>query len=95
MRTYFDQNRLVSQTDRRFHATDIELAGGYVQIVPAVAARMTPQVRVGAWSFTETTLHRARQPEAERRAMIEAHPSFEHEAAERPVAEHESGRYHW
>ena len=61
MRTCFDQNRLVSQTDRRFHATDIELAGGYVQIVPAVAARMTPQVRVGAWSFTETTLHQAEQ----------------------------------
>ena len=109
MRTCFDQNRLVSQTDRRFHATDIELAGGYVQIVPAVAARMTPQVRVGAWSFTETTLHQAeqievvrrnlphptRQAEAERRAMIEAHPSVEHEAGERPVAEHESGCYHW
>ena len=49
MRTYFDQNRLVNETDRRFHASDIELGGGYVQIVPAVAARVTPQVRVGAW----------------------------------------------
>ena len=66
MRTCFGQNRLVSQTDRRFHATDIELAGGYVQVVPAVAARMTPQVRVGAWSFTETTLHQAEQIEAQR-----------------------------
>ena len=66
MRTYFDQNRLVSRTDRRFHATDIELAGGFVQIVPAVAGRMTPQVRVGAWSFTETTLHQAEQIEARR-----------------------------
>ena len=59
MRTDFDQNRLVSRTDRKFHATDIELAGGFVQIVPAVAARMAPQVRVGAWSFSETTLHQA------------------------------------
>ena len=66
MRTYFDQNRLVSRTDRRFHATDIELAGGCVQIVPAVAARMTPQVRVGAWSFTETTLHQAELIEVQR-----------------------------
>ena len=66
MRTYFDQNRLVSRTDRRFHATDIELAGGFVQVVPAVAARMTPQVRVGAWSFTETTLHQAEQIEVQR-----------------------------
>ena len=71
MRTYFDQNRLVGRTDRRFHATDIELAGGFVQIVPAVAARMTPQVRVGAWSFTETTLHQAEQIEARRGRMGE------------------------
>ena len=66
MRTYFDQNRLVSRTDRRFHATDIELAGWFAQIVPVVAARMTPQVRVGAWSFTATTLHQAEQIEAQR-----------------------------
>ena len=39
--------------------------------------------------------HRTRQAEAERRAVIEAHPSIGHEAADRPVAEHESGRYHW
>ena len=39
--------------------------------------------------------HRTRQAEAERRAMIEAHPSLEHEAAERPVDEHKNGRYHW
>ena len=40
--------------------------------------------------------HRTRQAEAERWAMIEAHPSsVEHEAAEGPVAEHEGGRYHW
>ena len=39
--------------------------------------------------------HRTRQAEAERRAMIEAHPSIGHEAAERPVDEHKNGRYHW
>ena len=42
MRTYFDQNRLLKETDRRFHATDIELAGGFIQIVPAVVARLAP-----------------------------------------------------
>ena len=66
MRTFFDQNRLVNETDRRFHASDIELGGGYVQIVPAVAARMTPQVRVGAWGFSERTLAEAERIESER-----------------------------
>ena len=66
MKTYFDQNRLVKETDRRFHATDIELAGGFIQIVPSVAARLTPQVRIGAWSFTESTLSQAEQIETDR-----------------------------
>ena len=66
MKTYFDQNRLVKETDRRFHATDIELAGGFIQIVPSVAARLTPQVRIGAWSFTESTLSQAEQLETDR-----------------------------
>ena len=65
MKTYFDQNRLVKETDRRFHATDIELSGGFIQIVPAVAARLTPQVRIGAWSFTESTLSQAEQIETD------------------------------
>ena len=39
--------------------------------------------------------HRTRQAEAERWAMIDADPSIEHETGERPVAEHDDGRYHW
>lgn len=65
MRTYFDQNRLLKETDRRFHATDIELAGGFIQIVPAVVARLAPQVTIGAWSFTETTLLQMEQIQAD------------------------------
>ena len=51
--TYFDQNRLMDETDRRFHATDLERVGGYVQVVPAVVERLAPLVTVGAWSFSE------------------------------------------
>ena len=54
--TYFDQNRLVDETDRRFHATGIERVVGYVQVVPAVVERLAPLVRLGAWSFSERNL---------------------------------------
>ena len=54
--TYFDQNRLMDETDRRFHATDLERVGGYVQVVPAVVERLAPLVTVGAWSFSERIL---------------------------------------
>ncbi len=73
MRTYFDQNRLLKETDRRFHAADIELAGGFMQIVPAVVARLAPQVTVGAWSFAETTLLQAERIQAELGNVREAH----------------------
>ena len=73
MKTYFDQNRLLKETDRRFHATDIELAGGFVQVVPAVVARLAPQVTIGAWSFTETTLLQAEQIQTDRGNDREVH----------------------
>ena len=57
--TYFDQNRLIDETDRRFHATDLERVGGYVQVVPAVVERLAPLVTVGAWSFSERVLQDA------------------------------------
>ena len=57
--TYFDQNRLMDETDRRFHATDLERVGGYVQVVPAVVERLAPLVTVGAWSFSERVLQDA------------------------------------
>ena len=66
MKTYFDQNRLIHETDRRFHAADIELAGGFVQVVPAVADRLAPRVTLGAWSFSENVLLQTEQLEAER-----------------------------
>ena len=52
MRTYFDQNRLGPETDRRFHACDLERVGGYVQIVPTVVEQMAPLVDVGTWDGT-------------------------------------------
>lgn len=59
MRTYLDQNRILHETDRRFHAADLEMAGGYVQIVPAVVERLAPRVIVGAWGITESILREA------------------------------------
>ena len=54
--TYYDQNRLSQEPDRRFHAADMERAGGYVQTVPAVVQRLAPQVTVGAWGLSRKTL---------------------------------------
>ncbi len=73
MKTYFDQNRLLKETDRRFHATDVERVGGFIQIVPAVVARLAPQVTIGAWGFTETTLLQAEQIQADRGNDREVH----------------------
>ena len=56
MRTYFDQSRLGPETDRRFHACDLERVGGYVQVVPAVVEQMAPLVDVGAWGRNEARL---------------------------------------
>ena len=50
--TYHDQNRLIHESGRRLHAADMELSGGYVQVVPAVAKKLAPlvQERALAWS---------------------------------------------
>ena len=39
MTTYFDQNRILRDSDRRLHAADMEQSGGFIQIVPAIAQR--------------------------------------------------------
>ena len=41
--TYHDENRLIHETDRRLHAADMELSGGYIQVVPAVAKKLAPR----------------------------------------------------
>ena len=56
MKTYYDENRVVMRTDRRFHAADVELAGGYLQIVPAVAENLVPGIQVSALGWTEGQL---------------------------------------
>ena len=56
MKTYYDENRVVMRTDRRFHATDVELAGGYLQVVPAVAEKLVPGIQVSALGWTEGQL---------------------------------------
>ena len=53
MRTYFDQNRIMFETERRWHAADMEYSGGYIQVCPAVATRMAPRLMVGAWGLNE------------------------------------------
>ena len=56
IRTYFDQNCLQEEVDRRLHAADMELAGGRIQVVPAIIERLAPAVHVGAWGWSETQL---------------------------------------
>ena len=56
MKTYYDENRVVMGTDRRFHAADVELAGGYLQVVPAVAEKLVPGIQVSALGWTEGQL---------------------------------------
>ena len=46
--TYHDENRLIHETDRRLHAADMELSGGYIQVVPAVAKKLAAFVQEGA-----------------------------------------------
>ncbi len=69
--TYHDQNRLIHETDRRLHAADMELSGGYVQVVPAVARKLAPFVeeRALGWSEGQTQQAEALQdaPEEVRR----------------------------
>ena len=68
--TYHDQNRLIHETDRRFHAADMELSGGYIQVVPAVAKKLSPFVQGSAhkgalaWSEGQTLQAEALQDDA-------------------------------
>lgn len=63
--TYYDQNRLIHGTDRRLHATDMEMAGGYVQIVPAVAEKLARGVEPSAlaWSHGQALQAEAIAPD--------------------------------
>lgn len=57
--TYFDQNRIGPQSDRRLHAADIERVGGQVQIVPAVAERLAPLAQTLNWPWSKRVLEEA------------------------------------
>lgn len=61
---YYDENRLLHETDRRFHAADAERAGRTILTVPAVVRNMAPLVTPGAWGRNEQLLQ---QREAEAR----------------------------
>ena len=65
--TYHDENRLIHETDRRLHAADMELSGGYIQVVPAVAKKLAAFVQQGAlaWSEGQTQQAEALQDDAE------------------------------
>ena len=45
MRTFFDEVRVASESDRRFHAVDCERAGVRVWLPPAVARSLVPELR--------------------------------------------------
>ena len=61
MTTYFDQNRIIRDADRRLHAADVEQSGGFIQIVPAIAQRIVPGLNARALLWSDGTL---RQREA-------------------------------
>ena len=65
--TYHDQNRLIHETDRRLHAADMELSGGYIQVVPTVAKKLASFVQESAlaWSEGQTQQAEALQDDAE------------------------------
>ena len=65
--TYHDQIRLIHEADRRLHAADMELSGGYIQVVPAVAKKLASFVQEGAlgWSEGQTQQAEALQNDAE------------------------------
>lgn len=65
---YYDENRLLHETDRRFHGADAERAGRTVDTVPAVVRTMAPQVIPEAWGRNEQGLQRQ---EAEARADVD------------------------
>ena len=70
MKTYFDQNRVVRPTDRRWHAADLEYCGLRLLTVPAMAAKLAPNVAVGAWGRNEQQLAQlAREAREEGRGL--------------------------
>ena len=56
MRTFLDVDRLGNETDRRFHAADLERVSGVVQVVPSAAFKLAPRVSPGAWGRNEQQL---------------------------------------
>ena len=56
MRTFLDVDRLGNETDRRFHAADLERVGGVVQVVPSAAFKLAPRTSPGAWGRNEQQL---------------------------------------
>lgn len=56
IRTFLDVDRLVSETDRRLHAADLERARGVVQVVPSAAFKLAPRVTPNAWGRSEQHL---------------------------------------
>lgn len=70
--TYHDQNRLLHETDRRLHAADMELSGGYIQVVPAVAKKLASLVQESAlaWSEGQTQQVEALHDDTEERRRL-------------------------
>ena len=49
LHTFLDVDRLRNETDRRFHASDIQRVDGAVQVVPSAAFKLAPRVTPRAW----------------------------------------------
>ena len=49
MRTYIDQSRSSHNSDRRLHASDLEMSGLFVQLVPAIAEKLAPRAIPPDW----------------------------------------------
>lgn len=69
MTTYFDQNRIIRDADRRLHAADMEHTGGFIQIVPAIAERMVPGLNSRALLWSDGALRQREAMASERREI--------------------------
>ena len=56
LHTFLDVDRLRNETDRRFHASDIQRVDGAVQVVPSAAFKLAPRVTPRAWGRNEQHL---------------------------------------
>ena len=56
LHTFLDVDRLRNETDRRFHASDIQRVDGAVQVVPSAAFKLAPRVTPRAWERNEQHL---------------------------------------